>query len=137
MTVPVRRAVVAGGLAIALAAAGCGGGSSSKPAYCQDRTKLQQSLGELKNLDVRTQGVSAATAKLKQVETDANALVASTRKEFAPQASALKSSLSTLESAVRSAAASPSAQTVGAAATALSGVGTAFTDLSNAVKSKC
>lgn len=134
MTSHLRRAGAVTAVAIALAAAGCG---SSKPAYCADRDALQTSLGDLKSVNVQKEGVSGVEAKLRKVESDAQALVASAKKEFQPQAAALQTSVAQLKSAVSQAAASPSAQSIGHAATSASAVASAFGELSNAVKSKC
>jgi hypothetical protein len=130
-----RRAAVALAAAVAVALAGCGG--SGKPAYCADRDALQSSLTELKNVNVGAEGIEEVKAKLTKVESDAQALVASARKEFGPQASALESSVSKLKTSAQSAAAAPSAQSFAAVAGAASGVASTFGELSSAVSSKC
>jgi hypothetical protein len=130
-------------LGVALAAAvglsACGGGSSSKPAFCADRDALQKSLTQLEGMSVSLDpsNLSALGTQLKQVDADAKALVQSAKTEFAPQTDALRASLTAVETSVRQAAASPSTGTLSAAATQVSNFATAFSNLSTAVKEKC
>jgi len=130
-----RSAAIPAIVAVAVALAGCGG--SGKPAYCSDRDALQKSLTELKNVNVSAEGIDEVKAKLTKVESDAQALANSARKEFSPQASTLESSVSKLKTSAQSAAAAPTAQSFAAVASAASGVASAFGDLSSAVSSKC
>jgi hypothetical protein len=133
------RAVV---LALVLAAAatallaGCGG-SSDKPKYCGDRENLQQSINALTRVDLEEGGVAALETQLREVQGDAQALAASAQSEFGPQATALKSSVSTLATAVQRAISDPSAEGFAAVAGDLSRAKTAFDELSGAVGSKC
>jgi hypothetical protein len=125
--------VLAAVVAVALAACG----SSSKPAYCADRENLQQSINALTHVDLKEGGVAALQTQLREVEGDAKALAASAQAEFGPQATALKSSVSTLAGTVEKAVSSPSAESFAAVANNLSQAKTAFDDLSGAVSSKC
>lgn len=139
MTFPPHRARRAGALLLATAVvstvAACGG--SSKPAYCQDRDNLKSSIAGLKDVDVRQNGTSALKDQLKQVQSDANALVKSAQNEFGPDAAALKSAVGVLNTTVRQAAAAPSAQAVSQIVTQIGAVQDAFTKLSDDVGSKC
>jgi ElaB/YqjD/DUF883 family membrane-anchored ribosome-binding protein len=130
-----RRVPLAAALAIALAAAGCGG--SDQPAYCADRSALEQSLSELGEVDLRADGVDALTRQLRQVQRDANALVSSARDEFGAEASALRSSIARLETSVRAAVDDPSPQRVSDVAAGASDAAAAFGELSDAVGSSC
>jgi capsule polysaccharide export protein KpsE/RkpR len=116
------------------ALAGCGG---SKPAYCTDKTNLQNSINQLKNVDVSSQGLSTLQNQLKNVENSAKALAASAKNEFGPQVDALKTSLSSLGSAVQTAASAPSAQSLSTVAAGVSDVQATFKTLANAVDKNC
>jgi hypothetical protein len=111
-------------------ASGCG---SSKPAYCGDRSKLEQSV---KSISV-TSGISSLKTQLQQVETNAQTLVSSAKSDFPDQTSAINTSLSTLKSSVDAITSSPSpAQLVTVASDAKSVVD-AVSSFVNASKSKC
>jgi hypothetical protein len=138
LRVPARRACgapMAAALALAIGVAGCGG--SDDPAYCADRTALERSLADLGDVDVRADGVDALTEQLRRVERDAAALVGSARDEFAPEASALRSAIARLERSSQEAIADPSAQRVSDVAADASDVASAFSELSDAVSSRC
>ena len=132
---PLRTLATATVAAVVVAATGCGG--SDNPAYCDDRDALQQSIGALSDVNVREQGLQGVQAQLRKVEDDAQALARSAQSEFAPEADALRSSVSALTTTVKQAVSDPSPQSVAAVADDMSQVGTAFADLSDSVKSKC
>jgi hypothetical protein len=129
-----RVAMASVAVALFAAAAGCGG---DKPAYCQDRNDLKSSIDDLKNVDVRSDGVSAARAQLKTVKASATTLVGSAKKEFEPQATALKGAVATLETVVAQATSAPSSQSVATVVAGITGVQAAFQSLSKAVSDTC
>jgi hypothetical protein len=112
----------------------CGGG---KPAYCGDKTAFQDSIKDLQNIDVRSDGLGAVKSQLQKVQSAATTLVASAKKEYGDEANALKTSMASLGTAVDAAVASPSGQSVATVAAGLTGVQTAFKSLSDAVGSNC
>src|ERR1700733_6551053 len=123
-------ALAAVAAAAGVLASGCG---SSKPAYCGDRSKLEQSV---KSISV-TSGISSLKTQLQQVETNAQTLVSSAKSDFPDQTSAINTSLSTLKSSVDAITPSPSpAQLVTVASDAKSVVD-AVSSFVNASKSKC
>jgi hypothetical protein len=119
-------AVVAGVLALA----GCG---SSQPAYCTDRTNLQNSVKEL-NV---SGGVSGLKSQVGKIESGASALVSSAESDFPSQTSAITSSVDALKSSIAALPTSPSVAQIATvtkdAASVTSSV-KAFIDASN---SKC
>jgi len=119
--------------AVLIALAGCG---SSKPAYCSDRTNLQNSVKNLPS-SVSSSGISGLTSQLTTIKSDATKLVNSAKSDFPTQTSAVKSSVDTLQAAVKALPSSPSTAQIAAlipdAANVVSSV-TSFTDNS---KSKC
>jgi len=124
-------------LAIALAAVLAACGSSDKPAYCDDRENLQQSINALTRVDLEEGGVAALQTQLREVEGDARVDLTFPESEFGPQATALKSSVSALAGTVEKAVSDPSAEGFAAVAGDLSQAKAAFDDLSGAVGSKC
>ena len=89
-------ATVAVGALIALA--GCG--SSSKPAYCTDRTNLENSIKNLPSV-TSSGGVSGLKSQLTTIVSDANSVVSSAKSDFPSQTTAVKTSVDALQSAVR------------------------------------
>lgn len=118
-----------------LALGGCGG--SEKPAYCSDQEALQQSVADLRGVDLTGGGLSQLRARLAAVEDDATALIASARDQFAPQSAQLRSALDRLRTAVGSATSTPSASAVSDVVTDASAVASAVGDFADAVRSSC
>jgi hypothetical protein len=115
--------------ATAVSLAGC---SSSKPAYCTDRTNLQNSVKGLTSA-----GVSGLKAQLTQIQSDATTLVNSAKDDFPNETSAITSSVTALKNSVTALPSSPSTAQIATAtrdaASVVSSVKT-FVDASN---SKC
>jgi hypothetical protein len=116
-----------------IALAGCG---SSKPAYCSDRTNLQNDIKGLTSLNVSS-GVSGLEAQLKKVESSANAAVNSAKADFPNETSALKSSVDTLAAAAKGLPSNPSASQIAALTKDGANVVSAAKSFTDATKSKC
>jgi len=116
-----------------IALAGCG---SSKPAYCTDRSNLENSIKGLTSLNVSS-GVSGLKSQLQKIQSDATALVNSAKSDFPTETSAISSSLTTLEGTVKALPSSPSATQIATIASQVSAVVTSVTNFTNATKSKC
>ena len=87
------RVPVAMVVAVALVAlAGCG---SSKPAYCSDRTNLENSVKNLPSV-TSSSGISGLQSQLKTIKSDATSLVNAAKSDFPSETSAVKSSVDTL-----------------------------------------
>jgi hypothetical protein len=119
--------------AAVIALAGCG---SSKPAYCSDRTNLENSVKGLTNLNASS-GISGLQAQLQKIQSSANALVNSAKGSFPNETSAIKSSLQALESSVKTVASNPSASQIATVANDASKFVNSVTTFTNATKSKC
>jgi hypothetical protein len=125
---------VAGAAAIAtVALVGCG---SSKPAYCTDRTNLQNAVHGLSSLTVSS-GASAWKSQAQKVETAATALVSSAKSDFPSQTSAITSSVNALKNSVAALGSSPSAATIATVAHDASSVKTSVNSFTNATSSNC
>jgi hypothetical protein len=111
-----------------VALAGC----SSKPAYCTDRTNLQNSVKGLTSA-----GISGLKTQVKQIQSDATTLVNSAKSDFPTETSAITSSVDTLKNSLAALPSSPSAAQIATvtanAASVVSSV-KSFVDASN---SKC
>ncbi len=116
-----------------VAATGCG--SDSKPAYCTDRSNLEQSVKDLPG--AVTSGVSGLQAQVTKVEGDANTLVDAAKSDFPTETDALKSSVASLKTAVQGLPSSPSAADLAPIALDAKAVVSAVSGFTSATKSKC
>jgi hypothetical protein len=121
-------------LAVALVAlVGCG---SSKPAYCSDRTKLENSVKGLTSLNLNN-GLSGLKTQLTTIKSDATALVSSAKSDFPNETSAITTSVDALDSAVKAAPSSPSAAQIAAIGVDAANVANSVKGFVDASKSKC
>src|ERR1700733_13037745 len=123
-------AVVAVAVAFGGLASGCG---SSKPAYCGERSKLEQSV---KSINV-TSGIGSLKTQLQNIETNAQALVSSAKSDFPDETSAIDTSVSKLKSDLGAIASSPSPAQLVTVATGAKSVADAVSSFVSASKSKC
>jgi len=119
--------------AAVLPLAGCG---ASKPAYCSDRTNLENSVKELTSLKI-SGGVSGLQAQVNKIQSDATAAVSSAKSDFPSETSAIKSSVDTLASAVKALPSSPSPKQIATIAGDASNALSAAKSFSDATSSKC
>ena len=122
-------AVAAGVVALA----GC---SSSKPAYCTDRTNLENSVKGLTSLTASS-GISGLTSQVKTIQSDATALVSSAKGDFPSQTSAITSSVSALKTSVTGLASSPSATQIATVTKDAASVVSSVKTFTEASSSKC
>ena len=97
-----------------LGAAGCGG-SSSKPAYCGDKTTLQNDVDALKS-SLSSGDVSSLSSQVSTIKTDATTLASSAKSDFPSQTSAITTSVDSLTSAANALPSNPSASQIAALA---------------------
>jgi hypothetical protein len=121
--------------AAALVAAGCGG--SDKPAYCSNVSDLQQSVDDVKGVKLESGTVSTLQTDLKKVQSNADAVVSSAKQDFPSETGALKSSVSSLSTAVNQLPASPTAKQLAPLVPMVSSVVTAAKGLKSATSSAC
>jgi len=124
-----RVPLVLAAAATAVALAGC---SSSKPAYCTDRTNLQNSVKGL-----TSSGISGIRSQLTQIQSDATTLVNSAKGDFPSETSAITSSVSTLKSSVAALPSSPSAAQIATVTKDAAGVVSSVKSFVDASNSKC
>jgi hypothetical protein len=119
--------------AVVGALAGC---SSGPPAYCSDRSNLQNSVKGLTSLNASS-GVSGLKSQLNKIQTDATNLVNSARSDFPTETSAITSSVNALKSSVGALSSSPSAGQIATVSKDAAGVVTSVSNFMNASNSKC
>ena len=129
-----RTALAAVAAAALIALAGCG--SSSKPAYCSDRTNLENSVKNLPSV-ASSSGVSGLKSQINTIVSDANSVVNSAKSDFPSQTSAVKTSVDALQTAVKALPSSPSASQIAAIGLSAKNVVSSVTSFSDATKSKC
>ncbi len=122
--------------AVALLAATACGGSSSKPAYCSDRSNLETSVKGLESA-ATSSGLSGLQSQVTTIQSDATALVSSAKSDFPSQTSAVKTSVDSLSAAVKALPASPSTAQIAAIAVDASAVVSSVKSFTDATSSKC
>ena len=115
--------------ATAISLAGCG---NSKPAYCTDRTNLENSIKGL-----TSSGVSGLKTQLKQIQSDATTLVNSAKGDFPSETSAITSSVTALKNSVTALPSSPTAAQVATATRDAASVVSSVKSFVDASNSKC
>ena len=127
-------------------AAGCssssGGGSSSsssssKPTYCTAASQLKTSVHNLADVKVATNGLSSLQTALSKVQASATTFAADAKSAYPSQTTALKNSLSSLDTAIKSAKGQPPLTAATAVVPAVTQVKTSASNLQSAVKGKC
>jgi flagellar capping protein FliD len=126
--------VPAAALVLSGLAAGC---SSSKPAYCADADQLKTSVQDLGNVNINVHDLSSVDTAVSKVQADATTFASDAKSAYPSQTTALKTSLSSLETAVKSAMAQPSLTTVAAVVSSVTQVKTAADNVQSAVKGTC
>jgi hypothetical protein len=124
-------------LVLATLAAGCSSSSSSKPAYCTAASQLKTSVQDLGNVNINVHNLSSVNTAVSKVQADAKTFASEAKSAYPSQTTALNTSLSSLQSAVKSAMAQPSLTTVAAVVSSAAQVKTAADTVQTAVKGKC
>jgi hypothetical protein len=123
-----RVLLASAGVIAVVALAGC----SSKPAYCTDRTNLENSVKGLTSA-----GISGLKSQLSTIESDATALVNSAKSDFPSQTSAISSSVSALKNSVTALPSNPSAAQVATVTKDAASVVSAVKSFTDATSSQC
>ncbi len=127
----IRRLILCG-LLIGVAAliAGCG---SSKPAYCKDRSALQESVSSVSV----SGGASALKTQLQTIESQAKSLVSSAKSDFPNETTAIDGAVSSLQKSVQALSSSPTPAQLAAVALDVKNTVTSVSAFTSATKSKC
>lgn len=124
--------------AVALGACGSDDSQASKPQYCADRAKLEQSIKDLGSVNVaQSGGLQQLKSQLSTVETNARSLATSAKSDFPTESSAISASVTTLKDAVDQLPSSPSPSQVVLIGTSTKAVVTSVQAFEKATDSKC
>ena len=123
-------------LAVAAGVVALAGCSSSKPAYCTDRTSLENSVKGLTSLNVSS-GISGLKSQVATIQSDATALVTSAKSDFPTQTSAITSSVDALTSSVAGLSSSPSAAQIATVTKDAASVVSSVKSFTDATSSQC
>ena len=130
----VRHATAALLACAPIALSACGG--SDQPGYCSDRSQLESSIRGIASLSP-SDGLSGLQAQVRQVQSDANALVDSARADFPSETDAIETSVAALAGDIRALPSNPSAGQVASLAGDASAVVSAVGGFFDATKSEC
>ena len=119
--------------------AGCGSSDSSsgKPAVCSSVSDLKTSVTDLKNVNIRTNGISAVGDQLSKIEQQLKTVKADAAGQYSSQTDALSKALTGLSSSVSTAKDNLNGGTLHAVASSAGTVVTAGNNLISAVSSTC
>jgi hypothetical protein len=121
-------------LALSGLAAGC---SSSQPAYCTAASQLKTSVQNLGNVDVAKNGLGSLQTALNSVTSNANTFASDAKSAFPTQTTALKNSLSSLETAIKSAQGQPPVTAAATVVSPVAQVKSSASTLESAVSGNC
>jgi hypothetical protein len=124
-------------LALSGFATGCSSSTSSKPAYCTAASQLKTSVHNLGNITINIHDLSSVTTAVSKVSSDAATFASEAKSAYPSQTTALKNSLTGLETAIKAAKAQPSLTTIAAVVSAVTQVKTSAGNLQSAAKGKC
>ncbi|HTU96943.1 MAG TPA: hypothetical protein VMF14_13950 [Solirubrobacteraceae bacterium] len=113
-----------------IALASCG---SSKPAYCDNVSKLKDSVSGISV----SGGISGLKTQLDKISSQAKDVVSSAKGDFPNETSAISSSIAKLQDDIKSITSSPSAAQLATTASSAKGVVTSIDSFASATKSKC
>jgi outer membrane murein-binding lipoprotein Lpp len=127
-------------LAVALAAAvlvAAGCGSDDKPEYCSNVSDLQQSVDDLKSVQLERGALSTLQTDVQKVQSNANAVVSSAKQDFPSETSALESSVSSLSTSIEQLPPDPTTQQLRSLRPQIRNVVTATQGVEDATSSAC
>jgi hypothetical protein len=108
-----------------------------KPAYCTAASDLKTSVQDLGNITINVHDLSSVNTAVSKVQADAKTFASEAKSAYPSQITALSTSLSGLQAAVKSAIGQPSLTTVAAVVSSITQVKTAAGNLQNAASGKC
>jgi len=137
MKPPLRIPLVALVALAAVAAVASGCGTESRPEYCSNVGELEESVDELKNVQLESGFFATLEADLSKVQENADAVVSSAKEDFPSQTSALESSVSGLAEAINKLPSSPTTEQLLSLAPRISSTVRAAEELASATESAC
>lgn len=131
------RNAVTSALLLGALALGVGGCGQSTPAICADADQLRTSVRALKDVKLNQGALTELSSKLKTIEADLKKLQAEASSTYASQITALRKAGDNLRTGLAAATSNPSVATLTALKPEVTALGTALTDLQDALKSTC
>jgi hypothetical protein len=116
--------------------AGCSS-TPAKPAYCTAASQLKTSVHNLGNVNVSQNGLGSLQTAVSKVQTSATTFATDVKSAYPSQTTALKNSLSSLDTAIKSAKGQPPLTAAAAVVPAVTQVKNSASTLQSAVKGKC
>ncbi|WP_459981202.1 hypothetical protein [Nocardioides sp. AN3] len=110
--------------------------SSGTPAICEDVSSLKSSVDDLKNVKIDGNVLTTVSTDLQAINDDLKQLTSDADSEFGGDVDKVTAAAKQVETSVQSAAATPSAATIGAVATAVQGLVDSIKALDEAVSAK-
>ena len=111
--------------------------SSSPPAYCTAASQLKTSVHNLGNVNVAKNGLSSLQTALGKVQTSAKTFATDAKSAFPSQTTALKNSLTNLETTIKSVHGQPPLTAATAVVSSVTQVKNSASALQSAVSGKC
>jgi hypothetical protein len=111
--------------------------AASAPAYCASADKLKQSISALRSVDVVHGGLGAVQTSVTTIQANLSDFQAAATSEFGPDVTALRTSLSNLQTALTTAGGNVNASTLLTVVGDVSSVVNSYTTLQKTVKSRC
>jgi copper chaperone CopZ len=124
-------------LAIVVSAGALTACGSDKPPVCDDVDALQTSVGNLKDVQIKDNGLNALSTDLTQVQKDVRQLGTDAKAEFGDEANKVKTAVASLQGSVTAAKSDPTASTLSAVGAAVRTVQSSLTALQDAVSNTC
>jgi hypothetical protein len=109
----------------------------AKPAYCTAASQLKTSVHNLGNVNVSKNGLGSLQTAVSKVQTSATTFASDAKSAYPSQTTALKNSLSSLDTAIKSAKGQPPLTAAAAVVPAVTQVKNSASTLQSAVKGKC
>jgi len=119
-----------------LPVAGCAS-DSPQAVVCDSLTAVQNSAQHVRETNVAENGLGQLRTNLVQLRTDVQKLIADAQSQWAPQATAIRSSLEQVTSTVDAARTAPSTTTFDAVRQALAALDTSVKALGDAMRGTC
>jgi hypothetical protein len=129
-----RTALVASAVVALCSVTGCG---SDDPAVCESVAALESSLDNVRDLQLGENGLVELQDVLVQVKADADQVVTDAGEQYGAQVTTVSDAVGALADSARAARDDPSAATLEAVRTSLTGVGTEVSSLREDVSGTC
>ncbi|MEU4691503.1 hypothetical protein [Actinoplanes sp. NPDC023714] len=123
--------------AAVLGAGGCASAEANAPAVCESFATVQNTVNQIRNVNVSENGVAAARPYVAELLNQLNQLVLDAQAQFKPQADQLRTAVDQLSASVEGARADPGAATFAVVRSSITAVGDSARALRDAISGTC